>query len=106
MDIEFNINEDAMRLLIGQMEQRLDKIYQGGGKARLDKQREQGKMTARERVDFLLDKDTPRFEMGAFAGFGMYAEHGGCPGGGVVIMLGYVSGRLCIVVANDASVKA
>jgi 3-methylcrotonyl-CoA carboxylase beta subunit len=106
MDLEFNKNEDAMRLLIGQMEQRLVKIYQGGGKQRITKLHEQGKMTARERIDFLLDKDTPRFELGAFAGYEMYAEHGGCPGGGVVIVIGYVSGRQCIVVANDATVKA
>jgi len=106
MDIEFNKNEDSMRLLISQMEQRLQKIYLGGGKTRIEKLKEQGKMSARERIDFLLDKDSPRFEMGAFAGYEMYPEHGGCPGGGVVIMIGYVSGKQCIVVANDATVKA
>lgn len=95
-----------MRLLISQMEQRLQKIHLGGGKARIEKLHEQGKMSARERIDFLLDKDSPRVEMGAFAGYEMYAEHGGCPGGGVVIVIGYVSGRQCIVVANDATVKA
>lgn len=106
MDIEFNRNDDKMRLLISQMEQRLQKIYLGGGKSRIDKLHEQGKMSARERVDFLLDKDTPRVEMGAFAGYEMYPEHGGCPGGGVVVVIGYVSGKQCIVVANDATVKA
>ena len=106
MDLEFNKNEDTMRLLISQMEQRLQKIYLGGGKSRIEKLHEQGKMSARERIDFLLDKDTPRIEMGAFAGHEMYEEHGGCPGGGVVIMIGYVSGKQCIVVANDATVKA
>jgi acetyl-CoA carboxylase carboxyltransferase component len=106
MDLEFNKNDDKMRLLISQMEQRLNKIYEGGGKKRIEKLHEQGKMSARERIDFLLDKDTPRFEMGAFAGYGMYEEHGGCPGGGVVIVIGYVSGKQCIVVANDATVKA
>ncbi|MCC6372245.1 MAG: acyl-CoA carboxylase subunit beta [Bacteroidia bacterium] len=106
MDLEFNKNDDSMRLLISQMEQRLQKIHLGGGKNRIDKLHEQGKMTARERIDFLLDKDSPRFEMGAFAGYEMYAEHGGCPGGGVVIVIGYVSGKQCIVVANDATVKA
>lgn len=106
MDIEFNKNDDSMRLLISQMEQRLQKVYLGGGKARIEKLKEQGKMSARERIDFLLDKDSPRFEMGAFAGYEMYPEHGGCPGGGVVIMIGYVSGKQCIVVANDATVKA
>ena len=106
MDIEFNKNEDSMKLLIRQMERKLGKIYLGGGKSRIDKLHEQGKMTARERIDFLLDKDSPRIEMGAFAGIDMYAEHGGCPGGGVVIVIGYVSGKQCIVVANDATVKA
>lgn len=106
MNLEFNKNDDKMRLLISQMEQRLSKIYEGGGKSRIEKLHEQGKMSARERIDFLLDKNTPRFEMGAFAGFEMYKEHGGCPGGGVVIVIGYVSGKQCIVVANDATVKA
>ncbi len=106
MDIEFNKNEDKMRLLISQMEQRLQKIYLGGGKSRLDKLKEQGKMSARERIDYLLDKNTPRTEIGAFAGYEMYAEHGGCPSGGVVVVIGYVSGKQCIVVANDATVKA
>jgi 3-methylcrotonyl-CoA carboxylase beta subunit len=106
MDLEFNKNDDKMRLLISQMEQRLNKIYEGGGKKRIDKLHEQGKMTARERIDFLLDKGAPRFEMGAVVGYEMYAEHGGCPAGGVVIVIGYVSGKQCIVVANDATVKA
>ena len=106
MDLEFNKNEDKMRQLISQMEQRLGKIYLGGGKSRVEKMHEQGKMTARERIDFLLDKDTPRIEVGAFAGYEMYAEHGGCPGGGVVVVIGYISGRQAIVVANDATVKA
>ena len=106
MDLEFNKNDDKMRLLISQMEQRLQKVYEGGGKKRIEKLHEQGKMTARERIDFLLDKNTLRFELGAFAGYEMYADHGGCPGGGVVIVIGYVSGKQCIVVANDATVKA
>jgi 3-methylcrotonyl-CoA carboxylase beta subunit len=95
-----------MRQLISQMEQRLGKIYLGGGKARIEKMHEQGKMTARERIDFLLDKDSSRIEMGAFAGYEMYSEHGGCPGGGVVVVIGYISGKQAIVVANDATVKA
>lgn len=106
MDIEFNRNEDRMKLLISRMQQQLDKIYEGGGKARIQKLHEQGKWTARERVDYLLDKDMPRLEIGAFAGYEMYEEHGGCPAGGVVVMLGYIHGRICIVVANDATVKA
>ncbi len=106
MDIEFNKNEDKMNLLISAMEKKLSKIYLGGGKMRIDKLHEQGKMTARERIAFLIDKDSKTIEIGAFAGEGMYEEHGGCPAGGTVVVIGYVSKRQCIVVANDATVKA
>jgi 3-methylcrotonyl-CoA carboxylase beta subunit len=106
IDIEFNRNEDALKLLISAMEQRFQKVALGGGKSRIEKQHEQGKLTARERIDYLLDKDSPRIEIGAFAGEDMYAEHGGCPSGGVVVMIGYVKKQQCIVVANDATVKA
>lgn len=106
MDIEQNKNEDAMKMLLSQLDQRLKKVYLGGGKERIAKQHEQGKLTARERIDLLLDKNAPVFEMGAFAGYDMYPEHGGCPGGGVVVMIGYIHGKQCIVVANDATVKA
>jgi 3-methylcrotonyl-CoA carboxylase beta subunit len=106
IDIEFNRNEDSLRLLISAMEQRFQKVALGGGKSRIEKQHEQGKLTARERIDYLFDKDSPRIEIGAFAGEDMYAEHGGCPAGGVVVMIGYVKKRQCIVVANDATVKA
>jgi len=106
MDIEFNKNEDVMKQLISGMERRLEKIYLGGGKARVDKLHEQGKMTARERIAYLIDKDSQTIEIAAFAGEDMYKEHGGCPAGGVVIVIGYVSGRQCIIVANDATVKA
>src|ERR1043165_1028099 len=106
MNIEFNKNEDIMKQLISGMERRLEKIYLGGGKGRIDKLHEQGKMTARERIDYLVDKGSNVIEIGAFAGDDMYKEHGGCPAGGVVIVIGYVSGRQCIVVANDATVKA
>ena len=105
-DLEFNRNADVMRLAVSNLNQILSKIYLGGGKDKIAKQHEQGKMTARERIDYLLDKDKPRFEIGALAGYEMYEEHGGCPSGGVVVVLGYVSGKLCIVVANDATVKA
>jgi acetyl-CoA carboxylase carboxyltransferase component len=105
-DIEFNKNEDVMKLLISQMNQKLNKIEEGGGKKRIEKLHSEGKLSARERIDYLLDKDAPRIEIGAFAGYEMYAEHGGCPAGGVVVVIGYVSGRQCIVVANDATVKA
>lgn len=106
MDLEFNKNEDKMNLLISAMEQKLAKIYLGGGKSKIDKQHEQGKLTARERIEFLLDKDSKSIEIGAFTGDDMYKEYGGCPAGGVVTVIGYVSGKQCIVVANDATVKA
>jgi 3-methylcrotonyl-CoA carboxylase beta subunit len=105
-ELEFNKNEDQMKLKISKMEQELAKIYEGGGKKRIAKLHEKGKLSARERIDLLLDKDAERIEIGAFAGYGMYEEHGGCPAGGVVIVIGYVSGKQCIVVANDATVKA
>ena len=106
MDIEKNKNEDAMKLLVARMEQRLQQIYLGGGKNKLEKQRSEGKMTARERIEYLRDKDKPVIEIGAFTGYGMYEEHGGCPAGGVAIVIAYVRGRQCVIVANDASVKA
>ena len=105
-ELEFNQNDDLMRLKISTLERELAKIYEGGGKKRIEKLHESGKLTARERIDLLLDPNTERFEVGALAGYGMYAEHGGCPGGGVVVVIGYVSGKQCIVVANDATVKA
>lgn len=106
MDISFNKNEDYNKLLVSDLKRRLAKVKLGGGQKRIDHQHKQGKLTARERIDFLLDPDTPRIEIGAFAGEGMYEEHGGAPGGGVVVKIGYVSGKQCIVVANDATVKA
>jgi 3-methylcrotonyl-CoA carboxylase beta subunit len=105
-ELEFNFNEDRMRLRIRNLDQQLEKIYLGGGKKRIDKLHESGKLTARERIDLLLDPSSERFEMGAIAGYGMYEEHGGCPGAGVVVVIGFVAGRQCIVVANDATVKA
>lgn len=105
-ELEFNKNDDAMRLKIAQLERELNKVYLGGGKDRIERHHAKGKLTARERIDLLLDKDSYRFEVAAFAGKGMYEEYGGCPSGGVVVKIGYVSGRQCIVVANDATVKA
>jgi len=105
-ELAFNSNEDHMKLKISALERELGKIYLGGGKKKIDKLHEAGKMTARERIDFLLDPETERIEIGALAGYEMYEEHGGCPAGGVVIVIGYVSKRQCIVVANDATVKA
>ncbi|MEO5893881.1 MAG: carboxyl transferase domain-containing protein [Ferruginibacter sp.] len=106
MDISFNKNEDAMKLAYSQVRQKLEKIYQGGGKRSIEKQRERNKLTARERISYLCDKDMPFIEIGAFAGYEMYAEHGGCPAGGAVSGVGYVSGKQCVVVANDQTVKA
>ncbi|MBM3453036.1 MAG: acyl-CoA carboxylase subunit beta [Bacteroidetes bacterium] len=105
-ELDFNFNEDQMRLKISALERELGKISLGGGKKRIDKLHEQGKLSARERIDLLLDPNTNRIEIGAIAGYAMYEEHGGCPAGGVVIVIGYVSGKQCIVVANDATVKA
>jgi 3-methylcrotonyl-CoA carboxylase beta subunit len=105
-ELEFNKNEDKMKLRISDMESKLETIYQGGGKKRIDKHHAKGKLTARERIDLLIDPDTETIEIGAFVGDDMYAEYGGCPSGGVVIKIGYVKGRQCIIVANDATVKA
>ncbi|MGQ2984522.1 acyl-CoA carboxylase subunit beta [Flavobacterium sp.] len=106
MDINFNKNEDHNKLLLSEMKQRLAKVKLGGGEKRIEKLHAEGKMTARERIEYLLDKDSKSIEIGAFTGDGMYAEHGGCPSGGVVVKIGYVSGKQCMVVANDATVKA
>jgi 3-methylcrotonyl-CoA carboxylase beta subunit len=106
INIEASKNEDAMMMAVSAIKYQLVKIYEGGGKKKLDKEREQGKMTARERIAYLLDDGKPQIEVGAFAGYEMYEEHGGCPAGGVVVVIGYVKGRQCIVVANDATVKA
>ena len=105
-ELEFNKNDDTMHLRISEMESKLEKIYEGGGKKRIEKHHSKGKLTARERIEKLVDPGTDTIEIGAFAGEGMYKEYGGCPSGGVVIKIGYVSGRQCIIVANDATVKA
>ncbi len=105
-NLDFNKNDDKMRLLISAMERKLTKVYEGGGKSKIAKQHEQGKMTARERIAYLIDKGSRTIEIGAFVGEDMYVEHGGCPSGGCVIVIGYVKGKQCIIVANDATVKA
>jgi acetyl-CoA carboxylase carboxyltransferase component len=106
MDLNFNKNEDHNKLLLSDLKKRLVKVKLGGGKNRIDKHHAKGKMTARERVDYLLDSKKPSIEIAAFSGDGLYEEHGGCPSGGVVVKIGYVKGKQCIVVANDATVKA
>jgi acetyl-CoA carboxylase carboxyltransferase component len=106
MNLELNKNEDKMKLMISEMNQKLNKIRIGGGKEKIEKQHKQGKLTARERIDFLVDDESDTVEIGSFVGDGMYEEYGGCPSGGVVVVLGYVSKKLCVIVANDATVKA
>jgi len=106
MNLEFNRNEDLMKLSLGEMRRRLDKIFEGGGKKATERQKEKNKLTPRQRIDYLIDKDRPFIEIGAFAGFEMYAEQGGCPAGGTVAGVGYVSGRQCVILANDQTVKA
>ena len=106
MNIKFNQNEDFNKLLISDLHKRFAKVKLGGGKERIKKHIAKGKMTARERIDYLFDKKAKSIEIGAFAGDNMYKEHGGCPSGGVVVKIGYIKGKQCIVVANDATVKA
>lgn len=105
-ELEAAQNEDAMKLAVSNINRQLAKIYEGGGKKRLEKQKADGKMTARERIDFLLDAGKPQIEIGAFAGYDLYPEYGGCPAAGVIVVIGYIKGRQVIVVANDATVKA
>ncbi len=106
MDVQFNKNEDVMKLFFTEVKKRLHKIYEGGGKKSIEKQKERNNLTARERIEYLRDADKPFVEIGAFAGYGMYAEQGGCPAAGTVAGVGYVSGRQCVIVANDQTVKA
>src|SRR6201985_855584 len=106
MDIEFNKNEDINKQLVYELDTRLKKIYPGGGEKAAAKQKEKGKMLARERVAYLIDENKPWLEIGAFTADGMYAADGGCSSGGVITGIGYVSGRQCMIVANDATVKA
>ena len=106
MDLTINKNEDALTLAYSQVKQKLAAIYEGGGKNAIKKQHERNKLTARERIDYLCDEGKRFIEIGAFAGYEMYADHGGCPAAGTVSGIGYVSGRQCIIVANDQTVKA
>ncbi|TLM92366.1 acyl-CoA carboxylase subunit beta [Hymenobacter jeollabukensis] len=105
-DLEFNKNEDQLKQLNFQLQKRLEKVRLGGGEKRIAAHKAKGKLTARERIDYLIDKGSNTVEIGAFAGEGMYKEEGGCPSGGVVVVIGYVQGRQCVIVANDATVKA
>ncbi len=106
INLEFNKNEDGMKLAVSDMKKKLAVIEKGGGEKAIAKQHEKGKMTARERIEYLIDKKSEFIELMAFAGFEMYKEHGGCPAGGTVAGLGYIKGRQCVIVANDQTVKA
>tara|TARA_B110000879_G_scaffold192668_1_gene258871 strand:- start:193 stop:1821 length:1629 start_codon:yes stop_codon:yes gene_type:complete len=106
MDIDFNKNEDAIKLKIAEMKRRLTIISLGGGKKKIEKEHSKGKLTARERIDYLIDPKSNFLELGAFVANDMYEEYGGCPAAGVVMGIAYVSGKQCIIVANDATVKA
>lgn len=106
MDIAFNQNEDQLKQLLFKLQHKTEVVKLGGGKSRIAKEHEKGKLTARERIAYLLDEGTEHLEVGAFAADGMYEEEGGCPSAGVVSVIGYVQGRMCMVVANDATVKA
>ncbi|TGE19304.1 acyl-CoA carboxylase subunit beta [Hymenobacter elongatus] len=106
MNLEFNKNEDGSKQLNFQLSQRLKKVQLGGGEKRIEAHKAKGKLTARERIAYLIDKESRTVEIGAFAGEGMYKEEGGCPSGGVVVVIGWVQGRQCVIVANDATVKA
>ncbi len=106
MDINFNKNEDFNQLEISELKKKLLKVYKGGGEKNIEKHKAKGKLTARERIAYLFDAKSESIEIGAFAGEGMYEEHGGCPSAGVVVKIGYIKGKQCIVVANDATVKA
>lgn len=105
-DLEFNKNDDKMRLLISEMKRKYATVSLGGGNKKIEKQHKKGKLTARERIEYLKDTDAKFLEIGAFVGDGMYEEYGGCPSGGVVAGITYVKDQQCIVVANDATVKA
>jgi 3-methylcrotonyl-CoA carboxylase beta subunit len=106
IDIQKELSSDNIKLLISGMQRRLEKIYLGGGDKKIQKMKSENRLPARERVALLLDKDRPSIEIGAFAGYEMYPEHGGCPAGGVIIFMGYVHNRIVLVVANDPTVKA
>jgi len=106
MDINFNKNEDFNKLQLTTLKKKLLKVYKGGGDKNIEKHKAKGKLTARERITYLLDKNSESIEIAALAGEDMYVEHGGCPSAGVVVKIGYIKGKQCIIVANDATVKA
>lgn len=92
--------------LLSTLHRKYQQVKLGGGTKRIEKEHEKGKLTARERIEYLIDRESEFLEIGAFAADGMYQEEGGCPSAGVVTGIGYVSGRMVVIVANDATVKA
>src|SRR4051812_25424587 len=104
-DLEFNKNEDLFKQIVYQLRTKEKKTKLGGGEKKIDEQHQKGKLTARERIAYLTDKNSEFLEIGLFTGEGMYKDIGGCPSGGVVTGIGYVEGRQCVIVANDATVK-
>ncbi len=106
MNLEFNKNEDSNKQLVSKLKQKLKVVFKGGGESKIALQHKKGKLTARERIQYLIDDKSEFLEIGAFAGEGMYEEYGGCPSAGVVTGIGEIQGRVCMIVANDATVKA
>ena len=106
MELEQRKNEDFLKLALSNIQHLERNAKLGGGKARLERIRKEGKLTARERVNYLLDEQSEQFEIGLLAGTDCYQDNGGCPAGGVVVVVGQIEGQWCVVVANDASVKA
>ena len=106
MTLENNKNEDALKLALSQVKLVREEMYAGGGKKAKEKQKEKNKLLARERIEYLIDGDKPFIEIGVFAGYQMYEEYGGCPAAGTVAGIGYISGKQCVIIANDQTVKA
>jgi 3-methylcrotonyl-CoA carboxylase beta subunit len=106
MNLDYNKNEDSMKLSLSQLNTRFQRLALGGGKKAIEKQHTKNKLFARERIEYLIDKESTFTEIGAFAGYEMYEEQGGCPAGGTVAGLGYISGRQCVIIANDQTIKA
>ena len=106
MNLEKEINEDALKMAWANLQERIRKIKQGGGKSRLKRLSEQGKLSARERINKLVDNPDDVYEVGILAAEKMYEEYGGCPSAGVVVVIGHISKKRCVIVANDSTVKA
>lgn len=106
MELEFNKNEDQLKQLCSRLKSKAEQTSLGGGEKKISEQHQKGKLTARERIKYLTDQGSEFLEIGLLAGDGMYQEQGGCPSGGVITGIGVVKGRHCVIVANDATVKA